>query len=438
VSAFPLTQDERALLTKHRLAIFAGRIIHNAMPPITDEQLAAVQARSRGPLPDGLIALWRTAFGGNLDYDLTASFDGNVQSLSFTELFYPGSDHYHDLDGWIAHEQEGWKIAAEERGETFDGKLPYVPFGGFEYLERMYVCTKPDAPYGQVEVWSQGLPAAWHGRLNQDSMTVMGASVEDVFAKLHFANDPFTASEDDYCHGVELWEAIDPLEADGPAGKALAERLHTLMRGLILNWRAMLAAGTLAGDFAAELTAIEDVLQTDDLETLKALAAGGIDLGLRRRGGMNALDVASQKNASACMAWMLAEGVDPRESLVAGAGQLGLEETKTLLAALPTDTALPIAAVMRALADADLPVAQYLCAAFLDRHPEERKALTAALTKWVKSEREWASKMRSGKAGSYRKVEDIEQRADDVEAIILTLREQTGDKPGWLSKLLGK
>jgi len=438
MSAFELTDAERALLTKHRLAIFAGRIIHNTMPPITDAQLAAVQAHSRGPIPEDLIALWRTAFGGSLDYDLTASFDGNVQSLSFTEIYYPGSDHYRDLDGWIEHEQEGWQMAAEERGETFDGKLPYVPFGGFEYLERIYAVTKPGDEYGQIEVWSRGLPSAWHGRLNQDSMTVIGASVEDVFSKMHFTKDPFTASPDDYCHGVELWEAIDPLEEDGPEGKALAERLHGLMRSLVVNWRAMLADGTLAGDFAFELAAIEEIMETDDFDALKALAAAGIDLNKRRRGEANALDTAARSNASACLGWLLSEGIDASETLVFGAGSLGLDETEALLTAFPPDTRLPIETVTRALADADLPVVKTLVAAFAARQPEESGALTQALGKWVKSEREYAGKMRSGKAGSYRKVEDIEQRADDVEAIILDLGGKRSGAPGWLSKLLGK
>jgi hypothetical protein len=72
------------------IAVFEGRIIVEAQPPIDDSTLAKVAARCAGPLPDELVALWRTAFGGALDDDLRVDFGGHEAPFSFSEIFYPG------------------------------------------------------------------------------------------------------------------------------------------------------------------------------------------------------------------------------------------------------------------------------------------------------------------------------------------------------------
>ncbi|WP_252406521.1 hypothetical protein, partial [Acinetobacter pittii] len=76
-------------------------------------------------------------------YDLEVDYDGHRHPFSFSELFYPDSDGYHDLWGWIEHERELAAEAAAEEGRDWNGKLAYLPFGGFEYLERLYVCVEP-------------------------------------------------------------------------------------------------------------------------------------------------------------------------------------------------------------------------------------------------------------------------------------------------------
>ncbi|WP_433461793.1 hypothetical protein [Spirillospora sp. CA-128828] len=119
------------------MAVFAGRLVLDAQPPIDDAVLGPVAERCAGPLPGPLIALWRTAFGGRLDYDLRIDLDGQDVPLSFAELFYPGSGGYHDLWGWIDHECE----LAEESWPDWSGQLIHLPIGGFEYLERVYVDT---------------------------------------------------------------------------------------------------------------------------------------------------------------------------------------------------------------------------------------------------------------------------------------------------------
>src|SRR5687768_5187659 len=99
-----LTEDDLVTLRDHGIAIFRGKVILEAQPPITDAQLAEIEERLTGPVPEGLRELWRTAFGGSLDYDLDVSFGEHRYETSFRELFYPESDGYHDLFGWMDHE----------------------------------------------------------------------------------------------------------------------------------------------------------------------------------------------------------------------------------------------------------------------------------------------------------------------------------------------
>ena len=103
---FNLTANERAALEPCGLAVFEDRIIYTAQPPIDDAALAAIADKCSGPLPGGLVALWRVAFGGALDYDLRVSFEEHEAVASFSELFWPGSNGYRDLWGWIEHEEE--------------------------------------------------------------------------------------------------------------------------------------------------------------------------------------------------------------------------------------------------------------------------------------------------------------------------------------------
>jgi hypothetical protein len=86
-----------------------------------------------GPIPEALVALWQETAGGRLDYDLALPMNGNIESVSWSELFWDGSDGYHDLQGWIEHEQALAADAAAENGAPWSGKLTHLPFGGFEY-----------------------------------------------------------------------------------------------------------------------------------------------------------------------------------------------------------------------------------------------------------------------------------------------------------------
>jgi hypothetical protein len=217
-----------AVLDRAGLAVFQGRVIQDAQPPVTPDQLKAVAVRCRGPLPQGLIDLWSVSFGGGLDYELFAPLKGAWTWLSFTELFYPDSDGYHDLWGWIDHEVDLAEEAARARGETFDGLLDYLPFGGFEYLERLYVCTAPGANHGKVVAWIQGLPPAWGGVLaGEDTVIPVADDVPGLFGMLGLAVDPFTVTDGNADSGLHLAEAVDAVREADPK---TAVQLESLIR----------------------------------------------------------------------------------------------------------------------------------------------------------------------------------------------------------------
>ena len=55
---------ELAHLRTHGIVLFADRVIFEAQPPMTDAQIAEVQAACAGPIPAPLIALWQQTAGG--------------------------------------------------------------------------------------------------------------------------------------------------------------------------------------------------------------------------------------------------------------------------------------------------------------------------------------------------------------------------------------
>ena len=154
------TTDELSTLREHGIVLFAERVIFDAQPPMPSQQIEAVQALCSGPLPEALVALWQETAGGRLDYDLSLEMNGNLEGISWNELFWDGSDAYHDLQGWIEHEQELAQEAAEENGTPWTGKLTHLPFGGFEYTDRIYAVVEPGAGHGQIVAWKKGLPPA--------------------------------------------------------------------------------------------------------------------------------------------------------------------------------------------------------------------------------------------------------------------------------------
>ena len=220
----PLTADEEDRLRAYDIAVFEGRFICEARPAITDAERAAIEKKLSGPVPDELMALWKRTFGGALSYELYADF-GSVRGLpvSFTELFFPRSSHYHDLHGWIDHEMELACDVAAERRERAPARLRMLPFGGFEYLDRVYVDVAPGPDYGTVWAWRKALPPAWNGPLRSDALTRVAADVRVLFRKLHITMARVVDPHGDVV-GFERW--LEPLRAGGD--EALADRVRQL------------------------------------------------------------------------------------------------------------------------------------------------------------------------------------------------------------------
>jgi hypothetical protein len=208
------------------IALFEDRLILDPRPPVTDAELADVARRCGRPVPAGLIDLWRVSFGGHIDYDLRVDFDGEIASFSFTELFYPGSKHYHDLPGWIDHERG----IAEEHGRPAGGPLRYLPFGGFEYLDRVYVGLDEGPDSGAVFAWMQALPPAWKRAPSQDSVARIADDVPAFFRLLTLEHDPFAPDVDSYAAGQEMVAAISALP-----DRALAAIFATKVRATIIG-----------------------------------------------------------------------------------------------------------------------------------------------------------------------------------------------------------
>ncbi|MFD0856569.1 hypothetical protein ACFQ07_30335, partial [Actinomadura adrarensis] len=181
----------------------------DAQPPVEDAVLGAVAERCAGPLPAQLVDLWRTTFGGRLHYDLRGDLDGQNVTLSFVELFHPGSDGYHDLWGWIDHEC----ALAEEHWPDWSGRLVHLPIGGFEYLERFYVDTETGPDHGAVECWRQGLPPGWQLRTG-DRVGRVADDLRALFGQLMLERDPWALDDDAIEMGVDIRDAVDTL-ADG-------------------------------------------------------------------------------------------------------------------------------------------------------------------------------------------------------------------------------
>jgi len=335
-----LSAAERRVMRDGGLVLFGDRLIRNARPPIDEKTLAEIAARCSGPLPEGLVALWRVTFGGTLDYDLDADFGGVIASISFRELFFPGSNHYRDLFGWIDHEAELAEDAAREKRKRWSGKLDALPFGGFEYCSRMYVRVAPGPKHGEAVAWEEGLPPAWRLRLNRDAIATIGPDVNALFQALAFDDDP-RAPRGKYPSGVQLVECIEGL---GDAG--LRAKLLEHVGSTVLDWRAALSSGTIARDARLVRLAFLEVAKTDDLASLERLHASGCDLRAQVTGGGSVIDLALMSDSKACVRWLLERGVPVVDSLGNAVDHASVELVTELLrrGAKATSTAAVTAA----------------------------------------------------------------------------------------------
>lgn len=313
-SPTPFTPAELAELRAHGIVLWADRVIFDARPPMAADEIAAVQACSAGPLPAPLIALWQTTAGGRLDYDLVLPMETDegehMEAISWNELFWNGSDGYRDLQGWIDHELECAEEAADDRDEPWSGKLDYLPFGGFEYCDRIYAVVKPaGAPdSGDILAWKKGLPPAWKGALHEDGLATLAPDLHSAFAALCLHEDPL-APTSDYHAGQSLLEALEVRITEHGMPRALADHLVAHYRTALVDWRTLLAQGALARNAMAARVALLHAVETDDAPLLQRLAAAGVPMTGVLQGTASALELALQREKQQTAA-VLAQLVD--------------------------------------------------------------------------------------------------------------------------------
>ncbi len=341
------TEAERTAMAAHGLAVFEDRVVHGARPPATELDLRRIEARLAGPIPEGLRRLWATCFGGQLDYDLSAEFDGRTFPVSFTSLFAPDDGGYHDLHGWIDHEADLAGEAAEENGGAWDGRLCALPFGGFEYLARLYVWVGRDERYGRVYVWQQGLPPAWGFRLHEDTVAPLANDVPALFRQLRLEVDPREPS-DNFPSGREVLESLDAMRTSDPGMEALANRLEQLVLSALVDWRSALEDGAIAGDPLRRRLAVEHAAQTGDVALLAQLGALGCDLDAPVGGGEAPIAVAMAAGRFDAVRALLRLGAAPAAASAFGSAKAPAELLQALFSAGGTTT--PYAAIDAAAA----------------------------------------------------------------------------------------
>lgn len=308
----PFNAAELATLREHRIELFAERVIFDAQPPMSEDAIAAVQALCAGPLPPALRTLWRQTAGGQLDYALSVPLTTReglrVEAVSWCELFYHGSRFYNDLQGWIEHEQEQAREAAEDDGSEWDGKLSYLPIGGFEYCDRIYMLTAPGAvDDGGVLAWKMGLPPAWSPALTEDAVATFAPDLHSAFGCLALHDDPLHP-EHGYGTGSELLEYLEQCRKDGlPA--ALADALLAFYLRARIDWRGLLDNGTLAEHPRALRLALARAVEQDDAALLQRIASTGCALDGRVIGAADALTYARNNKKDSAAAALLRLGL---------------------------------------------------------------------------------------------------------------------------------
>lgn len=410
------TPDELTTLREHGIVLFADRVIFEAQPPMPQEQIDAVQALCSGPLPEALVALWRETAGGRLDYDLSLEMNGNLEGISWSELFWNGSDGYNDLQGWIDHEQELAQEAAEESGTPWSGKLTHLPFGGFEYTDRIYAVVEPGAAHGQIVAWKKGLPPAWTHALHEDSVNTIAPDLHGAFAALHLDEDPL-APTSDYFSGQTLLAYLDDRHEDHGLDLDLMDKLVTFYCRAVVDWRTPLAEGTLRHKPQLARVALRHAIATDDARLVAELAAAGVAFDGPQQGSALATDVAVGQGAFAAASALVRAGAPVAADALRNIdGQISPELTAALLdngaepnvAAIVKCAACGAPASAHLIADACAKAGIDVPAAFI----AERDAMLLELETAL-------AKMQGGKYGHYLGQEGLAERIDHLQTFSL-------------------
>lgn len=413
------------------IVLFEDRVIFQARPPVTDQEIARIEEKLSGPVPPDLKALWKLCYGGRVDYDLDVAYGAekeHIHHFSFSEIFFPGSQSYRDLDGWIEHEQDCVAEAEGEDALSSACRLDFLPFGGFEYLERLYVRVDSE-DYGAVYAYSEGIPEAWALRLHQASVTRLAGSLRAFFGQLHLRSDPLTADPESYACGLEALEAIEDAAGRDALDPAETEKLKQALRRAIPDWRAAIDDGRIAGDAQLCRLALEKVAETGDGELLSRLEAAGVDLFQLLPGRGNLLDHALAQKQIPLVHTLLDRGLpagDQTLQLLAPTADRDLVERLVKVGARANDHA-----VYRAASSAGGRVlAETLAGLLLAGDREARGRLIERCEDGARSSRASAERIESGKMHSNLSAEDYRAEAERLDSFAAWLR----PRPGFLAR----
>ena len=404
--------DELATLREHGIVLYADRVIFEAQPPMPADQIAAVQARCAGPIPQPLLDLWQHTAGGRLDYDLTLPMNGNEEAIRWSELFFNGSDGDRDLQGWITHEIE----LIEEEDSTGDGKLTALPLGGFESMDRIYAVVEPGAGHGQVLAWKQGLPPAWTHALHEDGLGIIAPDLRAAFAALRLDEDPLAPSGD-YFSGQTLMAWLDERHQSHGLDLELMDKLVAFYRLAMVDWRTPLADGTLRHQPALTHVALRHAIATDDAPLIVELAAAGIAFDGPLLGSATATDVALSHGAFAATAALVRAGAPvASDALATIDGAISPELTTSLLdnGAEPNVMAIVVCVACGAPASARL-IAEACARVGIDvpaAYELDRDAMLAELESSL-------ARIRDGKLGHYLGAEGLALRIEHLQNFVL-------------------
>jgi hypothetical protein len=410
------SDDELARLRTHGVVLFAKRVIFGAQPPMSAEQIAAVQAACAGPIPPDLLSLWRVTAGGRLDYDLHLHMNGNEESFSWNELFWNGSDTYHDLQGWIEHELQGARDAAAESDEAWDGKLTLLPFGGFEYCDRVYAVVEAGADYGHVLAWKQGLPQAWAHEMHEDGMTTVAHDLYAAFDALRLDEDPLKPAGE-YFTGQSLLEYLDDRHQEDGLPIELMDKVIAFYRQAMVDWHAPLADGTLGDNGPLSRIALRHAVATDDEELVAKLHAAGVSFDGPLSGSAIATDLAIGHGAHAAAAALVRAGapVAP-DALDALDSAISPELADLLLThgAQPSPTAIAECVACGAPA-----AARVIAGAYAQSHDDLAAAYAAARDVMLADLESSLVEVREGRLTHYLGLAGLTRRADHLRSFSL-------------------
>lgn len=279
-----------SLLADHDLVCFEDRVIRAPCPPITRTQIEEIAAHCPQGIPKGLLELWRTAFGGALDYSLRVDFAGHVDYVDISELFHPDSDGYHDIWGWIDDTKMHRPGELSAANVDFDAPLTYLPIAGRDWQSRIFVDVSGGPKHGHVFAYREGTPPAGGLRLAETAFAEVAPDVRGLFQRMRFESDPLLSSHERPDFGGELRDSVDRLAIGGLDEQIAAEFVASLIRRAHLDWRAALDANSIAGQTELEVLALESVAHDDDLELLERVIRAGVTWTRRLRANATLLD----------------------------------------------------------------------------------------------------------------------------------------------------